>query len=165
MKTSLRARRMIRHHQRNKAGAKLNLVSLMDIFTILVFFLLLNSGEVEILQNQKDITLPDSIAEKKPDATLLVTVSETELAVEGKLMANVDDVLALKGLNIPELAEELALYAARRPELTDIEKEKGRAVTIMGDKEIPYALLKRIMTTCAANDYRNISLAVTNFEG
>ena len=47
----------------------------------------------------------------------------------------------------------------------DVEKEKGRAVTIMGDKEIPYALLKRIMTPCADNDYRNISLAVNQVAG
>lgn len=44
--------------------------------------------------------------------------------------------------------------------MTEVEREKGRAVTIMGDQSIPYVLLKRIMSTCAANDYRNISLAV-----
>ena len=161
MKTSLRARRMGRHHQRNKAVSKLNLVSLMDIFTILVFFLLLNSGEVEVLQNEKSITLPKSVAEKRPDATLLVAVSETDVLVAGRLAAKVDDIMAQKGLTIPELEKELQFHVARRPQLTEEEEEKGRAVTIMGDQSIPYALLKRIMSTCAASDYRNISLAVT----
>ena len=160
MKTSLRARRMARHQSRNKAGSKLNLVSLMDIFTILVFFLLLNSGDVEVLQKDKSITLPESVADKIPDATLLVMVNETDLLVAGRPMAKVKDILRLDGLTIPALEEELKYQAARRPQLTPAEQEKGRAVTIMGDQSIPYALLKRIMSTCAANDYRNISLAV-----
>ena len=57
MVKSRRAKRMGRHHIRNKATAALNLVSLMDIFTILVFFLLVNSSEVEVLPNDKDIQL------------------------------------------------------------------------------------------------------------
>jgi len=33
-------------------------------------------------------------------------------------------------------------------------------VTIMGDKEIPYSLLKKVMATCTSADYGKISLAV-----
>jgi biopolymer transport protein ExbD len=148
-----------------KAGSKLNLVSLMDIFTILVFFLLLNSGDVEVLQKDKSITLPESVAEQKPDATLLVMVNKTDLLVAGRAMARVEDILQRKGLTIPELEQELQHQAARRPQLTQSEQRKGRAVTIMGDQSISYALLKRIMSTCAANDYRNISLAVNQVAG
>jgi len=160
MKTSLRARRMARHHGRMNATPKLNLVSLMDIFTILVFFLLLNSGDVSVLQKDKTITLPGSVAEKSPDATLLVMVNKTDLLVAGRAMARVEDILKRDDLSIPELEHELKHQASRRPELTEAEQQRGRAVTIMGDQSIPYALLKRIMSTCADNDYRNISLAV-----
>ena len=31
----------------------------------------------------------------------------------------------------------------------------------MADESIPYAVLKRVMSTCAQTDYRNISLAVS----
>lgn len=160
MKTSMRARRMQRHHRRMKGSSKLNLVSLMDIFTILVFFLLLNSGDVEVLRSDKSIILPMSVAQKKPDATLLVVVNATDLLVAGRAMAKVEDILQRDGLDIPELAKELQHQAARRPKLTQVEQKKGRAITIMGDQSIPYSLLKRIMNTCAENDYRNISLAV-----
>ena len=160
MKTSLRKRRMARHHRRMKSNSKLNLVSLMDIFTILVFFLLLNSGDVEVLQKDKSITLPESIADKIPDATLMIVVNTTDLLVAGRAMARVEDILGSDGLNIPELEQELQHQAARRPLLTESEQLRGRAVTIMGDRSIPYALLKRIMSTCAGTDYRNISLAV-----
>lgn len=160
MKTSLRAKRMAKHHKRMGTMTKLNLVSLMDIFTILVFFLLINSSDVEVLSSEKSIKLPESIAEQKPDTTLLVKVNNEELLVGTRVIANVSDILAKPELVITELQEELEYQASRRP-ATEAEQEKGRAVTIMGDQTVPYGLLKRIMTTCAATDYRDISLAVS----
>ncbi len=52
--------------------------------------------------------------------------------------------------------------ADRKPLFTEAEKDKGRAVIIMGDQEVPYKLLKKVMTTCALADYRDISLAVNS---
>ena len=74
MVKSARAKRMEKHHKRNKASGGLNLVSLMDIFTILVFFLLVSSSEVQTLPNAKDMTLPESIAEKKPEENVVVLI-------------------------------------------------------------------------------------------
>ena len=161
MKQSLRARRMARLHRRHKGQPKLNLVSLMDIFTILVFFLLVNSSDVEVLQSNKAIKLPDSVAEKKPDNTLVVMVSAEEIIISGRSIVNVKSVLAEEGDEIKALKKELEYLATRKPYTNDSEAKKGRDVTIMGDNSIPYTLLKRIMTTCAQTDYRNISLAVS----
>jgi biopolymer transport protein ExbD len=33
-------------------------------------------------------------------------------------------------------------------------------VTILGDKDIPYRLLKKVMATCTESEYGRISLAV-----
>ncbi|HEY7772998.1 MAG TPA: biopolymer transporter ExbD [Marinagarivorans sp.] len=161
MKQSLRAKRMARLHRRHKGQSKLNLVSLMDIFTILVFFLLVNSSDVEVLQSNKAIKLPESVAEKKPDSTLVVMVSPEEIIISGRSIAKVDAVLAEQGDEIAALKKELEYLASRKPFANDVEAKKGRDVTIMGDNTIPYTLLKRIMTTCAQTDYRNISLAVS----
>ena len=152
---------MERAHRRLKMAPKLNLVSLMDIFTILVFFLLVNSSDVEVLQSNKDITLPESIAEKPPETTLIISVSANEIIVGGRKIADVKPVLANKGLEIAVLKQELEYQAKRKPYKTAEEKLKGRDVTIMGDSSIPYDLLKKIMTTCAKSDFRNISLAVS----
>ena len=95
MKQSLRARRMARLHRRHKNQPKLNLVSLMDIFTILVFFLLVNSSDVEVLQNNKSIKLPESIAEKKPDTSLVVMVSSDEIIISGRQITTVKAALAI----------------------------------------------------------------------
>jgi biopolymer transport protein ExbD len=161
MKQSLRAKRMAKHHKRAKNQSKLNLVSLMDIFTILVFFLLVNSSDVEVLQTDKSITLPTSSAEKMPDTTIVVRVNETDLLVGGRPVAKVQDLVNEPGNNIAALAQELKFLSANARPLTEEEQIQGRAVTIMGDKAIPYTLLKKVMATCAENEYRNISLAVS----
>lgn len=160
MKQSVHARRMAKHHKRSKSQPKLNLVSLMDIFTILVFFLLVNSSEVEVLQTNKSIKLPESVAEKKPENTLLVMVSEDNIIINGRAVTDVASVLANDEEQIQPLKQELEYLAARKP-LSEAEQEAGRDITIMGDAEIPYTLLKKIMSTSAQSGYRNISLAVT----
>lgn len=161
MKQSVHARRMAKHHKRSKSQPKLNLVSLMDIFTILVFFLLVNSSEVEVLQTNKSIKLPESVAEKKPENTLVVMVSEQSIIINGRPIADVADVLDSGEEQIQPLKQELEYLAARKPLETPAEQEAGRDITIMGDAEIPYTLLKKIMNTSAQSGYRNISLAVT----
>lgn len=161
MKKSLRAKRMARLHRRHKGQPKLNLVSLMDIFTILVFFLLVNSSDVEVLQSNKAIKLPASIAEQKPDNTLVVMVSPEDIIISGRAVTTVKQALSGDEDEIAPLKKELEYLASRKPYANELEAKKGRDVTIMGDNTIPYTLIKRIMTTCAQADYRNISLAVS----
>ncbi|MGB5352557.1 MAG: biopolymer transporter ExbD [Woeseia sp.] len=160
MKMSARAKRMNRRHERAKKGGALNLVSLMDIFTILVFFLLVNSSEVEVLPNAKDIQLPQSIAEEKARETVIVLIGEEQILVQGKPVARVADVMNLSGNIIVELKEALRRQSDRVLRREANEAIENREVTIMGDKEIPYRLLKKVMATCTDADYGRISLAV-----
>ena len=157
MKMSRRAKRMDRHHRRNKGSAVLNLVSLMDIFTILVFFLLVNSGEVQVLPNAKALSLPESLAEMKPRETLVVMVNQNEILVQGHRVIDLSQALP-QGTLLPALKEELQRHA-ERSKSSSLEPFKGN-ITIMGDKEIPYTLLKRVMATCAESEYPHVSLAV-----
>jgi biopolymer transport protein ExbD len=150
---------MDRHHLRHKKGVALNLVSLMDIFTILVFFLLVNSSDVEVLPNAKDVQLPESIAEIKARESVVILVTDTEILVQGRVVSRIDEVLASDGLVIPALKDALVAQADRQL-LTNDDDDEGREVTIMGDKEIPYHLLKRVMATCTDADYARLSLAV-----
>lgn len=162
MSSALRLRRMTRNHKRLTQQAKLSLVSLMDIFTILVFFLMVNSGDVEVLEADKNITLPDSVSELKPDIGLTIKISNNEIIVQGRKIADVATVLAQTDTQIAQLSEELNYQTARAATPTAKEQRLGRQVIIMGDQGMPYKLLKRIMSTCASSDYRDISLAVTS---
>lgn len=161
MKQSLRAHRMERYHQRSQKQGKLSLISLMDIFTILVFFLLVNSSEVEVLQTHKHINLPESVADQQPDNTLVVMVNRDRILVNGRAIAETADVMGSDHAHIEPLKTELRRLASRKPEVNAKAEIHGRPITIMGDQDIPYRLLKKIMATCAETDFRNISLAVS----
>jgi biopolymer transport protein ExbD len=158
-----RAARMSRHHKRRKQRAGLSLVSMMDIFTILVFFLLVNSSEVEVLPNSDAVQLPESLAETKPRDTVVVLVTDTEILVQGRPVSRIADVLASDSLVIPGLKAELVAQAERAL-LTSGADVADREVTIMGDREIPYHLLKRVMATCTEANYGKLSLAVLQKE-
>jgi len=161
MKQSLRAKRMAKHHRRLNQVPKLNLVSLMDIFTILVFFLLVNSGDVEVLQTDKSIKLPASVSDQVPDNNLVVLVSATDVVVGGRSVGSVASLLAGTGNNFAPLEQELKYQAQKAGPLKPEDQLTGRPVTIMADQKVPYQILKKIMATCAAAEYRDISLAVT----
>jgi len=156
----------IRHQQRRVAqkkhgkGGSLNLVSLMDIFTILVFFLMVNSSEVEVLQTSSNIKLPDSTAEKTPKNQLVISISEEDLILQGRPVARVEDLLDPSISVIDGLRAELEYQANRKGEIPD----GGFEITIMGDKELPYWLLKKVMLTCQTTDFARISLAVNKLE-
>lgn len=160
MKFAGRAARMNRHHKRHKRNPGLNLVSLMDIFTILVFFLLVNSSDVEVLPNARDVQLPESIAETRARETVVVLVTDEQLLVQGEVVASIADVMASDQLVIPSLRQALENQAGRVLRASEDASDETREVTIMGDKEIPYRLLKRVMATCTDANYTQLSLAV-----
>lgn len=156
MTMSRRARRMERNHKRNKQGA-LNLVSLMDIFTILVFFLLVSSSNVQQLPNSKDISLPTSVAEKAPKETLIIAITQDSIIVQGTRVSSISDVLAYDKPLIPSLEEELRFQSSKSFVRTN--SSKGRSVTIMGDENISYELLRKILATCRQTNYTHIAFA------
>jgi len=161
MSASRRAKRMSRHHARTKRSASLNMVSLMDIFTILVFFLLVSSSSVQDLPNAKQIKLPESVSDQLPKETVVIVVGAENIVVQGRKIALVADVMRSKSTEIKSLKDELLRLTARKVRTQTVDgKPVLREVTIMGDKKIPFALLKKIMLTCTKASYSNISLAV-----
>lgn len=156
MKLSRRAKRMKQHHARGqKRSAMLNMVSLMDIFTILVFFLLVNATSTQVLPSPKNIVLPEAAAEKLPSRNLVIAVDERVIRLQGKAIVTVKDALKGDRNSIKPLYNALRLASKTVKDITD-----KQGVTIMGDQEIPYQLLKKIMLTCAGAQYTNISFAV-----
>jgi biopolymer transport protein ExbD len=161
MKKSMRAKRMQRHHKRNSGKSKLSLVSLMDIFTILVFFLMLNASDVQVLQVNDEVVLPESIATTPAKETLLLLVSNSQVILQGKLIANTSELLHESSDVIRTLIDELDYHTSRKSDVND-DAKSSQSITIMGDSSIEYSLLKRIMQSCAQAGYTNIALAVEN---
>lgn len=164
MSQSARAKRMARHHDRMRRPPGLNLVSLMDIFTILVFFLLVNSAEVQTLEPPKTLSLPESIALEKPRDTVVVMVTTDQVLVQGSAVVSVAAVDAAPGVIIAPLRDALKAQTDRALMRAAAADVSAREITILGDRDVPYRVLKKVMATCTDADYGQLSLAVSQRE-
>ena len=159
----MRSERRIKRMQKAGRGRKtpgFNLTALMDIFTILVFFLLVNSSTAEQLPSRQDLELPESVAERKPEQTIIVMVTKDQILVQGRPVAEVAQVLQSDARTVPAVSAELQAARERVIGLTTRAVAKKDQVTIMGDREIPYRLLRKLMQSCTRVGYTTISLAV-----
>jgi biopolymer transport protein ExbD len=157
--SAYRDRRRKRHH----GASHFALVPFIDMMTILVVFLLAHTAEVDILPNTKNIPIPESLSDHKPNATVVVMVTKDSVYVDGKLIGSVDEMTAAGPVFEPLKAALLAQRAAASGNAPDTDIAK-REVTIMGDKNLPYSLLKKIMFTCSDAEYGKVSFAVVERE-
>jgi len=158
----VRNSRRIKRMGRNRLKiTKMNLTSLMDVFTILVFFLLVNSGSVEVLDTPKEVTLPESRVETKPRETVVIFISAEEVLVQGQLVAYVDDILTDKSSALDPIAARLAELKESVIGTNTLTVSKSQEVTILADKSVPFTVIKTIMSTCTSEGFENVSLAVT----
>lgn len=157
MRESRRIRRMERSR---KKVTGLNLTSLMDVFTILVFFLLANSSSSEVLSTPKQITLPESVVEAKPRETVVIMVSPETVLVQGEAVIKTSDLLETTDENIPAITQKLELLERNVIGINTQAAVASKEVTILADKSIPFRVLKKIMTSCTGSGYGRISLAV-----
>jgi len=161
---TLRSLRLERRHKRGRPGS-LNLASLMDIFTILVFFLLVNSSQVEVLPNARALALPESVATAGPRQTVLLMITHDDILVNNERVMSVDDAANTTGTVLGPLKSRL-LQEALIPVLGAGSGAVSRGeINVMADKDIPYQLIKKVMATCTEARFAQISLAVAHREG
>ena len=157
----MRNSRRIRRMERNKKKITgLNLTSLMDVFTILVFFLLFHSAGGEVLEAPKQIKLPNSVVETKPRETVVIMVSPETVVVQGKAVMNTSELLDTKAETVAQITDRLKLLERNIIGISTKKVVEGKEVTILADKNIPFQVLKKIMSTCTGSGYGKISLAV-----
>jgi biopolymer transport protein TolR len=174
-----------RAHRKHRGGAALdmNLVSLIDVFTILIFFLLSSSGGVETLASPKAVKLPISNVEQPARETVVVVVTNEDISVEGRRVALVKDVMAPTGVAnaaagaasgaassdaISALKNELDLLSQRKAVRADVANKiasDGHAVTILADRAVPYQLLRKVMFSCAQAGFSDVSFALRRKDG
>jgi biopolymer transport protein ExbD len=157
MSTSRRLKRMARN---KKKPVGLNLTSLMDVFTILVFFLLFNSSASEVLDSPREIQLPDSVVEAKPRETVVIMVSPEIVLVQGEAVIGTNELLASTSEVVIPITERLKYLERNIIGLSTQAVVENKEVTILADKTIPFSVLKKIMSTCTDSGYGKISLAV-----
>ena len=147
-----------------REDAHLNLIPMIDILSVLVAFLLVYSTDVEVIQNAKGVSIPESRADVYPKQSVVVMVTKDAVLVQGELVASLAQVNDPRTQLIEPLRQVLqrpiaGLDAAER-DATLTSKE----VTVMADKDLPYEVLRKVLATCTAAAYGRISLAVMQKE-
>lgn len=154
--------RLRQHRQRQHRGkGRLILVPFIDMLVILVVFLLLHTSDTDILPNTRNITIPQSVSNLKPHETLVVTVSPDSIYVGGQLVGSLAELATGEGNIMEPLRAALLGQGAR---VLGGATPQPAEVTIMGDRSVPYSVLKKVMATCTSADFGKVSLAVLERE-
>jgi biopolymer transport protein ExbD len=152
-----------RHARHGKAGGghgPLTLIPMIDMLMILVVYLLVHSADTEILPNTQNISIPHSASEMKPRPATVVTVTRDMLYVNGEAVVSVADV----GRTAEPIVEPLRAALGRQAAGILPGTDATRDVTVMAEKSLPYAVLRKIVASCSAADYTKVSLAVVERE-
>ena len=154
------SRRMKRMGRNKRKVTGLNLTPLMDVFTILVFFLLFHSSGGDVLETPKQIKLPDSVVETKPRETVVIMVSPEVVVVQGEAVVNTPELFDDSVRMVGGITERLEQLERNIIGISTKAVAEGKEITILADKTIPFKVLKKIMSTCTGSGYGRISLAV-----
>ena len=158
MKQNRRIKRMARAQKQRKPT--LNLVSLMDVFTILVFFLLVNSSSSDVMEQTKSVKLPESIVDSKPRETVIVLVTEDNVHVMGDVVMSTEDVIASKESVMEPIKQRLLQQQQKVIGFKTRTVAQSKEVTVLAHRTLPFKLLKKVMASCTSAGYGKISLAV-----
>ncbi|HEX9876756.1 MAG TPA: biopolymer transporter ExbD [Gammaproteobacteria bacterium] len=157
----MRDTRRIKRMSRNRTRIpKINLTSLMDVFTILVFFLLVNSGQSELLEAPNQVTLPESVVESKPRETVVIFVSPAEVLVQGQRVMSLAEVVTSEERYLEPITARLAALQGSVIGRSTQVVAASQEITVLADKSIPFDIIERILSTCTSQGYTRISLAV-----
>jgi biopolymer transport protein ExbD len=153
-------RRQIRVRSKH---APLRLTSMMDILTVLLLFLLKSFVvEGEVISPVPGVNLPESSSIATPQASMVVAIFNDTVLLDGVAVARISQETS-GDLLIEALADRLD---EARDRVIEIQRLRGEPrefhgrVSIQGDRNIEFAILQRVMYTCSASGYEDISLAV-----
>jgi biopolymer transport protein ExbD len=154
------------HHGKKSTFADLLITPLVDMFVIIVLFLIANfSATGEVMMMTKDIQLPEAINVKEAEMNPVVMVSNENVSISGTIVGRVEDLVKDEYLNIPALEEKLR---DMKKQFEDLHAMAGSGadntfkgdVNIQANKEVEFKIIKRVMFSCATAGYTNINFAV-----
>ncbi|MFQ5824270.1 MAG: ExbD/TolR family protein [bacterium] len=153
--------------RKSYSSITIRLTSMIDMFTILLVFLLKSfSAEGEIMTVAKDLNLPESTAKTPPKATPLLMITNEWIILDGNPVEKISNIIVEKNLVITKLLKQLQKIRSFSENLGQLDinmRFKGN-ITIQGDKEIPFQVLKKVMFTCGQVGFNNMLLAVNQEE-
>ena len=137
----------------------LNLIALMDVFTILVFFFLVHTSDSTTTDGTL-IDLPESTASTLPKSSLTVTVTRDDILLMGEPVRSLP---SRTGQGEEEM--ELLMLALTEQKRSAEEDVSGQEITILGERMLTFSRLNRVLRACKEAGYADISLAVLQRQG
>jgi biopolymer transport protein TolR len=147
------------------SAASLNLTSMIDMFTILLVFLLMSySGDGQIVTVSDKLVLPKARMEVGVQLKLEIQVNNTFIVVNGDPLLSVTSELLSTGNSIPELVTRLRDHMEYTRQTRGTLTEEEMKINIQGDVGIPAILLQRVMASCSEAGFVAQNLAVIKVE-
>ena len=150
MNARQRQRRQDREVRARSRRTVINLVSMIDVFAVLVFFLLVNALVVQVIPTPPSLQLPAAAIDPEPSAVVAITVGTEEVRLGENVVQRTAELLRgdSKGLR--------AALAQLPAEANGLRSE----INILADKRVSYRALREVMNACGANRHAQVSLAV-----
>lgn len=158
---------------KKKDNANLNITSMMDMFTIILVFLLKSySADGSILTNAENLVLPNSESKRKPaEVNLQLAVTQDMILLDNQAVAPTDDARNIPPENPDPVIEELKTQLERHMRMEEEMVRTGALNAVQGniivqvDKNIEFDVLFKIMNTCGKSGYNNMNFAVMERDG
>ena len=135
------------------------LTSLMDIFIVLVLYLLVNQSAGINIETPDRVVLPDSGVDTLPRQSIMIALSDQDVKIQGESVVSMAEVKGSQHAEIEAVRQAIQRIKA------EAEKQKDQAgldteVTIVADRSVPFKVLKKIMLSSSNAGYGKISFAV-----
>jgi biopolymer transport protein ExbD len=144
--------------------ARLQLTSLIDIFTVLLLFLLKSlvvGGAV--VSPFPGVNLPPSSSTASFRESPVVVVAKNQIVVDGEAVCPTDDVVQSQELKVAALEQALAGVRQKTEALAEragsSRKFEGKLI-LQADETIPFHVLQKVMYTSQTVGFYDITLAV-----
>lgn len=158
MRMSRRQKIMARGKRKGESTGMM-LTSLMDIFTVLVLYLLVNQGDGINLEPPPWVVLPDSAVDTIPRQSIVISLTPKDVLIQGEPVVSIAEVNASPLAEIDAIRQRILQIkdaAAKQKDQIGVNTE----VTIVADRAVPFKVLKKVMSTSSNAGYGKISFAV-----
>ncbi|MCX7726492.1 MAG: biopolymer transporter ExbD [Chitinispirillaceae bacterium] len=136
------------------------LTSLIDVMTILLVFLIKSfSTEGNIVTPAEDLILPISTSQNSPKVRCSVVITKKSLLVEGMELVPITTIVKSDSMMIPSLYKWIKVEKNKCTDSSGITE-----LMIQCDREIEFAIVKKVMFTCSKAGFTNYTVLVMQEE-
>jgi biopolymer transport protein ExbD len=140
--------------------AVLTLTSMIDMFSMLVVFLIMNfSSTGEAYFVSKDITLPEAATGRPLESLPLVSITKDQVSLDSNLVGATPASMAMDE-DLPQLRAALQRLRQLQGNLAAAGIKSKTQVNVQADQKTPVMYVKRVMNVLISEEFTRINFAV-----